>query len=107
MSFGCKCYAVRANLVGRVSVGGDAVRPGNDDIDVFGFHGPGRHVVGNGGDGNIVFQQFPGCEARALQQGPGFIRIHHFYFPLFMGGTNYAQSGSPATGGQRSRIAVR
>ena len=66
---------VSANFVGRVTIGSDAVRPGDNGLNLALFHKPTCHIVA---DQTCIYScllQLPGREPGALQQGPGFIRI--------------------------------
>src|SRR6266404_2961585 len=56
-----------ADLVGGVTVGGDAVSSGHNRAYVSGFQEMTHHVVGNQGKRDVAAVELPCCEARTLQ----------------------------------------
>ena len=73
--FGQDGHRVGADLVGHVAVGGNAVSADDDGSDLALLHHRSRHVVGDDGRGNAVFHQFPGGQARALQEGTRLVGV--------------------------------
>ena len=67
---------VGADLVGRVSVRGDAVGAGDDAVDLSAGHQGGRGRVGDYGVRDAGGLQLPGGEARALQERAGLVHPH-------------------------------
>src|ERR1700679_267871 len=71
--FGEDGDAVGADLVGGVAVGGDAVGADDDGLDAALGHQVRGHVVAEDSGGDVVLHQLPRGEARALQEGAGFV----------------------------------
>jgi len=63
---------VRADFVGGVAVGGDAVGSGDYGADFARLQKMADHVVGNERERNAAFVEFPRGEAGALQIGTRF-----------------------------------
>ena len=98
---------VGADFVGDVAVGGDAVGADHHAADAAGLQEVAGHVVGDERGGNAVLLQFPDGEARALQEGAGFIGEDVDGFAGFDGGADHAERGAVSGGGQRAGVAVR
>ena len=98
---------VSADFVRGVSVGGDAVGSGDDEVDFSGSHEAGGGGVGDGVEGDLVFEKFPGGEAEALLAGAGFAGVNVFDFALLVGGADDAEGGSVAGGGEGAGVADR
>ena len=97
---------VGSNLVGDVTVGGDAVGSDHDGTNLaLLHHGPG-HVVRNHRGRDAVFHQFPRSEPRALQEGARFVRVNVNLLALLDRRPDHAQRGAISRGGERARIAV-
>jgi hypothetical protein len=105
-SLGEDGYVVGADFVGDVSVGGDAVCTDDDGLDAAGAHEAGGHVVADNGGGDAVGHELPGGEARALQEGTGFIGVDVNAFALLDCGTDDAERGAVAAGGEGAGVAV-
>ena len=72
------------------------------------LHNVSGHVVGNYGDWNIVFCQFPRRQSRALQKRPRFVGDYGHAFTGITRATNHPERSAIITGGgQRSGVAVR
>src|SRR5207244_2092716 len=67
---------VSTDLIGDVAIGGDAVRADDHRADLAEAHHRASHVVGNNGGRDAVMLEFPGGEARALQEGTGLVRVN-------------------------------
>ena len=64
---------VRADLVGRVAVGGDPVRPDDDDVDLAAGHEVAGRDVGDQRVRHAGLGQLPGRQPGALQVRPGLV----------------------------------
>ena len=104
--FGQDGDRVGADLVGHVAVGGDAVCAHDHGLDAALAHEAGGHVVAEDGGGNAVGHQFPGGEARALQEWTGFVGKDVNPLTALDGSANDAQSCPVAAGSQGSGVAV-
>ena len=71
--FGEDGYAVGADLVGDVSVSGDAVCADDDGLDAALAHEGGGHVVAEDGGGDVVLHELPCGETGALEEGTGLV----------------------------------
>ena len=107
MLFGEDGYAVGADLVGDVAVGGDAVCAYDDGLDAALGHEMGSHVVAEDGGGDVVLHEFPCGEASALQEGAGFVCEDVDLVAVFDGGANDAERSAVAAGGEGAGVAVR
>ena len=83
-------HVVGADLVGKITVRRDAVRADHDGLNAAGLHQAGGHVVTDHGGGNVVLHQLPCGEARALQEGAGFVGVNMDAFALRDGGADDA-----------------
>ena len=104
--FGQDGDVVGADLVGKVAVGGDAVRAYDDGLDAAGTHQAGGHVVADDGGGDAVGHQFPRGKARALQKRPRLVGVDVNALALFDRGADDAERGAVAASGQRAGVAV-
>ena len=66
---------ISTDLVGHITVGGDAISTDDDPGDALGLHQVSRRCIGIERDRHAVTRQFPGRQSRALQPGAGFIDI--------------------------------
>ena len=71
-----------------------------------GAHEAGGHVVADDGGGDVVGHQFPGGEARALEERTGFVGVDVDALALLDGGADDAESGAVAAGGKCAGVAV-
>ncbi len=99
-------HAVSADLVGGVAVGGDAVRPQDDQVHLPLVHQGGRGPVGDEGVGNPQLAQLPGGEPGPLEEGPGFVHPHGKALAGLPGGPHDPQGGAVGPGGQGPGVAV-
>ena len=97
---------IGADLVGHVAVGGDAVCAHDHGLDAALTHEAGGHVVAEDGGGNAVGHQLPGGEARALQEGTGFVGEDVNLLAALDGSADHAQGCPVAAGGEGSGVAV-
>jgi sugar lactone lactonase YvrE len=104
--FGQNSDRVSADLVGHVAVGGDAVCAHDHGLDAALTHEAGGHVVAEDGGRNAVGHQLPGGEARALQEGTGFVGENVNLLTALDGSADHSQSCPVAAGGQGSGVAV-
>src|ERR1039458_6104624 len=104
--FGENGERVGADLVGGVAVGGDAVRADDDCGDAALGHEVAGHVVADERGRNVVLDQLPGREARALVERTGLVGEDVDLLALFDGGADDAQSGTIAAGCQCAGIAM-
>ncbi len=104
--FGEDGDVVGADLVGDVSVGGDAVCADDDGLDLALAHEAGGHVVAEHGGGDAVVHQLPRGEARALEEGAGFVGVDVERVAALDGGADDAEGAAVAAGGEGSGIAV-
>ena len=95
-----------ADLVGRVAVGGHPVRAGDDQSDLPLGHQGGCHVVADQGDFQAGLRQLPGGQARALQQGAGFIHKHPEVQALPVGEIHGGGGGAEAGRGEGAGVAM-
>ena len=58
------------------------------------------------GSGDVVLDQLPRGEARALVEGPGLVGEDVDLFTAFDGGADNAEGGAVAAGGEGSGVAV-
>src|SRR6185437_17147155 len=82
---------VGADFVGHVAIGRDAVGSDDDGLNFSFAHETGGHVVADDGGGNVVGHQFPGGEARALEEGACLVGIDVDLLALFDGGADDAE----------------
>ena len=80
MALGQYSHHVGANLVGHITVGGNAVCTNYYRINFAVLHQMPRHVVGDEGDRNIFLNHLPGGESRTLQKRAGLISNHRYFF---------------------------
>ena len=97
---------VGADLVGGIAVGGDAVGADNHGGDAALAHEVAAHVVADEGGGDVVLEELPGGEARALVEGAGLIGEDVDLPAGLNGRADDAESGAVAAGGQRAGVAV-
>jgi hypothetical protein len=97
---------IGADLVGDVSVGGDAVGADDDGLDLALAHEAGGHVVAEHGGGDAVVHQLPRSETRALEEGAGFVGVDVDIVAALDGGADDAEGAAVAAGGECSGIAV-
>src|SRR5690625_239811 len=98
--------AIGADLVGRISVGGDAVGADDDPVHLSPGHQLGGGAVDAEGEGDALSLQLPGGQPRPLPPGPGFADVDVGQSALAMGFANYPQGGAGAAGGQGAGIAM-
>jgi len=91
---------IGADFVGGISVGGDAVGPGNDEVDFSGAHEGGGSAIGDALKWNLVVEKFVGGEAEPLLAGSGLAGVDVFHFALLMGGANDAEGRPVSSGGE-------
>ena len=65
--------AERADFVGDIAIGGDAVGADDDGVDLALLHDSGGHAVADDGHGDTVLLKLEGGDPAALQQRAGFI----------------------------------
>src|SRR5262249_14403070 len=82
---------IGADFVRHVAIAGNAVRADDDASDTAGFQEVAGHVVGDQGGGDAVLYQFPDGQARALQEGAGFVRGHIDLLSGVDGRADYAE----------------
>ena len=98
---------VRADLVGRVAVRSDAVRAGDDAVDLAGGHQRCRRGIGDDGVRDPGRLELPGGQPRALKQRPGLVHPHvREQLPL-PGRAQGADGAAVAPGREPARVAVR
>ncbi len=107
MLFGQNRHAIRADFVGHIAVGGNAVGPDNDQIHSALLHEITCHAIRNQRHRNRIALQFPSGEPRALEKRPGLIRQHLYLAPGKMRRPNHPQRCAVARRGQGAGIAVR
>ena len=100
-------HAVGPDLVGRVAVGGNAVGADDDHVHASGGHHRGGHVVGDHGSRDAVLHEFPGRQARALQERPRLVGKHLHALPRLDRTAHDPECRAVAGGGQRAGVAVR
>ena len=100
-------HGISADLVGGVAVGGNAIGADDHQVNVARAHDRAGHVVGDHGGVDAVLHQFPRRQARALQEGPGFIGEHAHLAAGCNRAADHAEGGAVAGGSQRSGVAVR
>jgi len=66
-----------------------------------------HHVVGDQGERDAAFVEFPGGEARALKVRTRFRNENVELFPLFESDADDAEGGADAGGGERAGVALR
>ena len=69
-------HRIRADLVGDIAIGGNAIGADDDAVDFAAAHQMARHVVGDQRHRDTVLHQFPGGEPRALQEWPCLVGEH-------------------------------
>src|SRR5208283_5108395 len=77
--FGQHGHLIRADFIGGVAVGGDAVRAGDNGSDIAGLQEVADHIVRDEREGNAAAVEFPGGEAGTLQVGA---RLRHQHAQL-------------------------
>ena len=98
---------VRADLVRRIAVCGDAIGADDDGIECTALKKMSGHVVGDERDVDVVLLQLPRGESRTLQVRSRFIGEDGDAFARFDGGANDAEGGAVTCGGKRAGVAVR
>ena len=98
---------VGPDLVGRIAVGRDAVGADDHCLDLALGHDGAGHVVRDQRDRNVVLHQLPCREARALQEGAGFVGEDLNALAALDGGADDTERGAVAGRGQGSGVAVR
>ena len=97
---------IGADLVGDVTVGGDAVCAEDDYVHFAGAHQVTGGIVGNQVHGDLGVHEFPGGEARPLQTRTGLIHPNVDRLPLFLTGEDDAQRRAKIDSGQRAGVAM-
>jgi len=100
-------HRIRADLVGHVAVGGNAIGADDAELNLSLAHEGTGHVIRDECDRNLILHQFPCREARPLQHGPGFIGYHLDPLPLLPRCPDHAQGGSIPSRRQGPGVAVR
>ncbi len=98
--------AVGADLVGDVTVGGDAVGSDDDGLNAALVHEGGGHVVAEDGGGDVVLHELPCGEAGALKEGTGLVGEDVDLVAVLDGGTDDAEGSAVAAGGEGAGVAV-
>lgn len=96
---------IGADFVGRVSICGDAVGPGDDEVDFPGSEKAGGGGIGDGVEGDAVFEEFPGGELEALLAGAGFAGVDVLDLALGMGGADDAKSSTVTRSSEGASVA--
>ena len=97
---------VRPDLVGRVAVRGDPVRPDEDGVDrSAGEHRPGRRV-GREGVGHAGLLELPGGETGALQVRSGLVDVDVDLAAGVDGRLDDPECGPELAAGERAGVAV-
>ena len=91
-------HPISADLIRRIAVGGNAVRPYDHQLNAPLPHDLRRHIVTNRPNLYSGPVQFPGCKTGSLQQRTGLIRIHPDPPPRLMGGIYRSQRGPVIAG---------
>jgi hypothetical protein len=76
---------VSADFVGGIAVGGNAVGPGDNAVDLPPPHKVPRHGVGNQGNGNSRSLELPGGQPRPLEQGTALAGQDLYVLALLLG----------------------
>ena len=97
--FGQDRDRVGAYLIGGVAVGGDAVGSDDDGLDAALTHEGAGHVVAEDGGGDVVVEEFPCGEARALQVGAGLVGEDVDLVAALDCGADDSEGGAVAAGG--------
>ena len=104
--FGEDGYAVGADLVRDVAVGGDTVGSDDDGLDAALAHEGGGHVVAEDGGGDVVLHELPGGEAGSLKEGAGLVGEDVDLVAALDGGTDDAEGRAVAAGGEGAGVAM-
>ncbi len=97
---------VRADLVGRVTVGGDAVGPDDHHVDALLPHDLRRHVIADERHVDAGLLELPCGEPGALQQRARLVGIDAELPPRGVGEVDRGRGGADAGGGQGAGVAV-
>ena len=100
-------HAVRADLVRRVSVGGDAVGSHDHGVHLSFSHEACGHVVADERAGNARARQLPRREARALPHRARLVGVHALDLALLGRGVYHAERRAVERRRQASGVAVR
>jgi len=97
---------VGADLVGRVPVGGDAVGPDDDEVDLALGHEEARHAVRDERCRDAVVDKLPAGETRPLEDGTRLVDEDVEPLALLARRPDHAQGRPVAGRGQGARVAV-
>mmetsp|Transcript_19122 Transcript_19122/g.67540 ORF Transcript_19122/g.67540 Transcript_19122/m.67540 type:complete len:337 (-) Transcript_19122:248-1258(-) len=97
---------VRTDLVGRVSVGSDAVRANEHDVHLALLHEQPSRVVGDEVDWHTVAHELPRGQARALQPRPRLVHPHVHALAGVVALVDHADRRADVDRRQRARVAV-
>ena len=89
--FGEDGYAVGADLVRDVAVGGDTVGSDDDGLNTALAHERGGHVVAEDCGRDVVLHEFPSGEAGSLKEGAGLVGEDVDLVAALDGGANDAE----------------
>src|SRR4029450_12138502 len=105
--FACEdCELVGADLVCDVAVRGDSVGAGDYDVDFASSHVRAGGAVDDNGGADAIMCQFPRCQARALEERPGFVDEDALYPAIGISRANYTEGCAVAARRKCARVAV-
>jgi len=99
-------HAVGSDLVGDISVGGDAVCAHDHHVDLPPLHEVPGHVVADQSAGDVVLHQLPCGESGPLQEGTRLVDPDHVDLSCLVSGPDHSQGRSVVPRGQGASIAV-
>ncbi len=103
---GGECHAIGADLVGDVTVGGDAIGADDHQIDGAAAQQRGGGAVGEDRDFDAGALQLPRRQAGALSKRAGFIGVYMHLPACGVCGVNRGERSADAGGGKGARVAV-
>src|SRR5690606_37094470 len=83
---------VSSDLVGKISIYGNAVGTDKDFLNFTLDHDRGRHVIANESEWDFTLAELPGCESCTLIKRPRFIDKNVNVFLISMGLRNHTKS---------------
>src|SRR5882724_11245629 len=74
---------IGSDLIGDVSICGDAIRPNDHAIDFARLQEVPGHAIGDQRNRNVLLRKLPGRQPRALKERPGLIGVDSYLFAGF------------------------
>ena len=106
MSAGNHGQVISADLVSCISVSGDSVRPYQHEIDLSVLHEHGGHGIADQRCRHPPLEKFPHGQPSPLEQRPGFVGVHVYFFTLRNSRIDNPEGSSDPTGSKGPGVAM-